>query len=293
MPDMTTASLFGIRVLCKAGCKVLFDNNKYYVIYNGKVILTGYKDLASNLWMLPILLVAMPGTTLDAPHQSLLGPCMSDAPLRHTANFLYHQTTKENNVKFMHQSLCTPPKSSLLAAICQGFLRGAPHLSKKAVSKYLPPSPATSKGHMKQPRKGIHSTTPKPPCIGLSIPIPDAIMPGLIEPPQYNNNDISDVNPPYHVVNNIDDPSIANVFCFGAFSDKISGVVYNDRTGEFPFMPLDGNVCFFVMYHYKTNAILATPIPGLNSGSILKAYKKNFEYLEDEGCKPKLNVMDN
>ncbi len=90
MPDMTTASHFGIRVLCKAGCKVLFDNDKCYVIYDGKVIFTGYKDLASNLWLLPILPVATPQTTLDAPHQSPLGPCMSDAPLRHTANFLYH-----------------------------------------------------------------------------------------------------------------------------------------------------------------------------------------------------------
>jgi hypothetical protein len=55
----------------------------------------------------------------------------------------------------MHQSLCNLPKLSLLAAICRGFLCGAPHLSKKAVTKYLPPSPATSKGHMKQPHKGI------------------------------------------------------------------------------------------------------------------------------------------
>ncbi len=27
MPDMTTASFFGIRVLCNAGCQVLFDDN--------------------------------------------------------------------------------------------------------------------------------------------------------------------------------------------------------------------------------------------------------------------------
>jgi hypothetical protein len=118
MPDMTAASFFGVRVFSKAGCKVLFDNNKCQVIYDGKVILTGYKDLASNLWTIPILPVATPRTTVDATHQSPLGPCMSDAPLCHTANFLYHQTTKEDDVKFMHQSLCNPPKSSLLAAIC-------------------------------------------------------------------------------------------------------------------------------------------------------------------------------
>ena len=35
----------------------------------------------------------------------------------------------------------------------------------------------------------------------------------------------------------------------------------------------------FFMYHYETNAIFATPIPGLVSENILVAYKKNFEYL--------------
>ncbi len=118
-------------------------------------------------------------------------------------------------------------------------------------------------------------------------------MPGLIEPPKYNDDEAYNVNPLYNVINDINDHLITNVFCFGAFADKNLAFVYNDCTGEFPFMSLDGNVCLFVMYHYKTNAILATPIPGLDSGSILKAYKKNFEYLENKGYKPKLNVMDN
>ncbi len=87
--------------------------------------------------------------------------------------------------------------------------------------------------------------------------------------------------------------SIANIFCFGAFADKNTGVVYNNCTGAFPFMSLDGNVCFFVMYHYKTNAIFATPIPGLDSDNILSGYKKNFEYLVSKGYTPKINVMDN
>ncbi len=94
-------------------------------------------------------------------------------------------------------------------------------------------------------------------------------------------------------IDDVDDHSIANVFCFGAFADKVTGVVYNDCTGEFPYTSLDGNVCFFVMYHYETNAILATPIPGLDSANILAAYKKNFEYLVSKGYTPKLNVMDN
>jgi hypothetical protein len=47
------------------------------------------------------------------------------------------------------------------------------------------------------------------------------------------------------------------------------------------------------MYHYETNAILITPIAGLDSEQILEAYTKNFEYLVSKGFKPKVNVMDN
>ncbi len=102
-------------------------------------------------------------------------------------------------------------------------------------------------------------------------------MPDLIP---NNNNDSSGLRPAF--IDDIDDKSIANVFCFGDFADKNTGVVYNDCTGNFPFMLLDGNVCFFVMYHYETNAIVARPIPGLNSDSILAAYRKNFEYLHQK-----------
>ena len=65
------------------------------------------------------------------------------------ASFSYHQTNNENDVKFMHQSLCNPPIYSLLKEINAGFLKGAPHLTAETVHKYLMPSPATSKGHMK------------------------------------------------------------------------------------------------------------------------------------------------
>ena len=91
----------------------------------------------------------------------------------------------------------------------------------------------------------------------------------------------------------VDDESITNVLCFGAFADKVTGVVYNNLTGNFPFMLLDGSVYFFVMYHYKTNAILATPIANLDDKSIFEAYKTNFKMLEANGYKPRVNKMDN
>jgi hypothetical protein len=54
LPKTMMASLLGIRVLCKAGCQVNFDDKTCKDIYKGKVILMGFKDPTSDLWTLPI-----------------------------------------------------------------------------------------------------------------------------------------------------------------------------------------------------------------------------------------------
>jgi hypothetical protein len=56
--------------------------------------------------------------------------------------------------------LGNPQISTLLKAVRNGFLNGCPNISEKLVLKYLNPSPATAKGHMKWPHHGIQSTTP-------------------------------------------------------------------------------------------------------------------------------------
>ena len=58
-------------------------------------------------------------------------------------------------------------------------------------------------------------------------------------------------------------------------------------------MSLNGSVCFFVLYHYETNMILATPVVGLDNKSIFNAYKMQFDNLTSKGYKLKINIMDN
>jgi hypothetical protein len=152
VPEMMMASLLRICVLCKAGCQVNFDDKKCEVIYKGKVILTGFKDPTSNLWTLPIFPEELCTTPSPVPVSRCMiqhklntdtnltssGPsidCTPQLPQEacHIAGFLYHRTTKANDVKFMHQSLCNPPISSLLQAIKRNFLKGAPSPRKHGV----------------------------------------------------------------------------------------------------------------------------------------------------------------
>jgi hypothetical protein len=220
-----------------------------------------------------------------------LGSCISRAawlPLaQKTANtqavlpielvsFTHSVPTQANAIKFSHQLLCNPKISFLLKALRKGFLIGCPNIGKELVTKYLNPSPATAKGHMKRPKKGIRSTKPKSPPQGpktreAPVPVPQIFSPVLpvFDAPHPFPGPAYGAHHNAHMIPN--NKSIANVFCVAAFTDKISWVVYNDLTVHFLFMSIDGSVCFFVMYHIKTNAILAKPIANLDDHSIFDA----------------------
>jgi hypothetical protein len=99
--------------------------------------------------------------------------------------------------------------------------------------------------------------------------------------------------PTYHHIARPTSSCKANLFCFAVFADKHKGTLYNNLTGLFPFQSLEGNVCFLMVYHFKTNAILALPIKGFSKKIIFAAYKEQYEMLESKGQVIRLNVMDN
>jgi hypothetical protein len=162
--DLSIALLFGIQVLMEVGCNITFDKHKCTVRYNGKVILIGDKDPSTDLWTLCLGSMDM---TTHCSNDAIL----SAAPVHANAHahlptpiacFTHTVRTKANSIRFTHQSLCSPCISTLLKAIRRGYLKGCPNMTAKGVTKYLNPSPATAKGHMKQPNQGIRSMQPKP-----------------------------------------------------------------------------------------------------------------------------------
>jgi hypothetical protein len=295
VPHLTMASLMGIRPLCNTGCTVTFDHDKCDVSYNENVILRGYKDESTDLWTLLINKMSMTRTALpqSAPGVDCALHTLQPAihPGINLANFTHSVKTRANGVKFAHQSLCNPKNLTLLKAVRKGFLKGCPNLSEMLILKYLNPSPATAKGHMKQPCQGIKSTWPK-----LKLPLTSHPSTGHVPPPEMIDNPgpgyIPGCTIPAFIADDCNE-MVANVFCFGAFADKHSGVLYNNLTGNFSFMSYDWSVCFLVLNHYESNAIMAMPITGLDNVCTFNAYKLNFDELKSKGYKPILNVMDN
>ena len=58
-------------------------------------------------------------------------------------------------------------------------------------------------------------------------------------------------------------------------------------------MSPEGNVCYLIVYHYKSIVILGLPISGFDDNTVFAMYKTQLEFLESKGFKIKLNVMDN
>ena len=88
------------------------------------------------------------------------------------------------------------------------------------VRKYLPPSPATPKGRMKRPRKGIQSTQKNE--AGRKL---------------YEN--MAQEEP--------------TIILEDKSTNKQNGTLYTDATSTLPEMSLDGHQYYFVAYDYDTN----------------------------------------
>jgi hypothetical protein len=302
VPNLSVASLFGICVLTSTGCKVTFTNNECIVRYKKRIILRGAKDPAMDLWTLPLGPLSM--TSKNSSRRSpLVALSITDTHAHRPlliAFFAHTMRTKANSIRFAHQSLCSPTIPTLLKAIKRGYIKGCPNLTARGVKKYLNPSPATTKGHMKRPRQGIRSTRrdttadpSKPPLPTLPARTINASDASTESGTSGDSDSDSDsVHPTLPSANMIedDDDSDANVFIFAAFADKNTGTLYSDLTGSFPFMSLEGDVCFLVVYHYES--ILAVPLPNFTDVAILTAYK-SLELLEAKGHTIRLNVIDN
>ena len=153
VPGLSHSSLISTRKFCDAGCQVTLDQHSCKIYYQGALVLTGTRDETTGLWKVPIHphRPAHHGkhSKLNAPHDSPL----VTAP--HTAMNMYTLPSKQQQLKYMHQAFFSPPIATLLKAINNNQLQGFPLMKADLVRKYLAPSPATSKGHMKRPRTGI------------------------------------------------------------------------------------------------------------------------------------------
>ena len=150
VPGLAHKSLISIKMLIYAGCKVTHDTEHVKFFYRGKVVWKSTRESLTGLW------------ALSFTHKQKIAQTIRHKTDNHTDNNAYQTTSKEEPIRYLHQCLFCPPKSTILKAIKNNQLATWPGLTTESVQKYLPEScPATDKCYMKRQRKGIISTTDK------------------------------------------------------------------------------------------------------------------------------------
>ena len=281
IPGMAHSSLISTRKFCNTGCRVVFDLHECRVYYRGNLVLSGTRDPRTELWRLPIN-PTTPGTNRSHIMEALNLTAGGTTPIPHTAANVYTIPYRQNQVKYIHQTFFSPTIPTLLKAINNDQMEGIPFMKAAMVRRHLPPSPATSKGHMKRPCAGIRSTRK----IKTRSQKLKPIRCGKIHP--------NAIRTTPHLVPD-DEPldGANNIFCFAALADKNELTLYTDATGALPVRSLDGNQYYFIAYDYDLNYIFAVPIPDLTDDTIVGAFDSIFTNLKKKGFAPKFNVTDN
>jgi hypothetical protein len=214
-------------VLTGAGCKVCINKHKCTVWYDNEIILEGEKDSTTDLWTLPIGLPC-PASSIEPLPAYLSNISHAHCATSQIAFFTHTVRNKANSICFAHQALCSPRISTLIKAIRRSFLKGCPNLTAKGVAKYLNPSPASAKRHMKCSQQAIQSTHRKN-AIPLSETHTLANIDNEIEHKNFDYGLEQQLLPHTgaNVITNDDSPMDANFFCFAVFADKNTGLIYN------------------------------------------------------------------
>ncbi len=171
-----------------------------------------------------------------------------------TANSAYHTSTLAETIKFIHQCMFSPTLETFCKAIDNDQLIGFPPITSNQVRKFLPESTATAKGHMNRTRKGVRSTTKH-------------VQPEYIE---------ADFRPP------IDEEANVELFIGATIAEQNEGTIYTDNTGKFPVKSYHGKRIQFVVYEYRSNAIIVKTLRNETDKSMVEAFQEVYEYLTQQ-----------
>ena len=150
-------------------------------------------------------------------------------------------------------------------------LQSFPGFNKNLITKYLPASRATAKGHMVRVRQGLQSTKSN------RQDILDA------------RADVDDMAPPEHCCAAIEN----EMFCFVITRDEHNNTIYSNLTGRFPIESYTGMNYILVVYVYKLNAPLMVAIKSRKDEDMVAAFTSVYQELKTYGHKPALHVLNN
>jgi hypothetical protein len=245
-PDIKSASLLSIGQLCDSNCTAVFTKHDLTILNDKQQkVLHGQRNYKDGLWDVKIHNKA----NTHLPDNRI------NAVLRLDQN-------KTDLALFLHAAAGYPAKSTFISAINKGFFTTWPGLTSQLITKHLPISVPTIKGHIKQEQQNLRSTKPNTIV---------KIEPGTLPPPATNSS------------NN----------CFLMLTTKEKGTTYSDLTGRYPITSSRGNQYIIICYDYDTNSIQAKVTKTKNAAEIRDATLAMLQTLSNHGHPPNMHIMDN
>ena len=112
---------------------------------HNQLIITGLRNHTNGLWNTPME---------PTPHAQQPS---KQSHLNQAKGIIRHDTTNRKLAQYFHASAFSPVNSTFIAAINNGHFTSWPGLSASLISKHLPQSPFTVKGHLDQEQKNLCS----------------------------------------------------------------------------------------------------------------------------------------
>lgn len=191
----------------------------------------------------------------------------------HQGNLLVPTSTKAELARYHHQWMGSPPNLALLRTLQNHSkeLETFPGLDKRLITRHLPPSKATAKGHRVRVRKGLNSTkSNRQDVINARAEVDDMV-------PQEQACTVFD----------------NKMFCFVVTRDDDNKTIYSDLTGRFPVESYTGMNYLLVVYVYHLNAPMIRIIKSRKDDDMVEAFRLIYNELKSLGHKPPLHVLDN
>ena len=244
-PDLQNKSLLSLGQFCDNGYEIQLTQTSIHIknTTDPSLSLTGSRAGPNSMWMINLL-----PPTINTTNRTI-----------QQMNNVYEVSKQRDIVQYLHKAAFSPVPSTWITAINAGFFATWPGLTADLVRKHLDKSPATTKGHMKQLRMNIRSTS-KTSTPTMKTPSPNE---------------------------NVREQSVTTMRVLDV------GTLYSDQTGRFPVTSSRGNKYIMVFYHPATNAILAEPIKNRSTAELIRAQDKIHKFLTSRNFKPTYQILDN
>ena len=138
-PALQNESLLSIGQLCDHGCIAIFDKNKLHIVKDGKLVLSGLRNLNDGLWDVPF----------------------KNNDIQSINYIISKEKSKTELAQYLHACAFSPVVSTFQQCIKKGNFITWPGIDDINFKKFINTTEATIKGHLDQERQNVQSTKSK------------------------------------------------------------------------------------------------------------------------------------